>query len=78
MHHRMWRLVECDVEVFALLVCARHSAAFESFGECGSGGADFAVYNFIVEGLTRFDCAVEEVFADVVDDAADFSNLFES
>lgn len=74
----MWRLVECDVEVFPLLVGACHSSAFESLRECGSGGAHFAVYDFIFEGLTGLDRTVEEVFADVVDNAADFSNLYES
>ena len=74
----MWWFVKGDVEVFALLVCASDSSTFESFGECGGRSADFAVYDFIFEGLTGLDYAVEEVFADVVHNAANFSNLYES
>lgn len=68
-------LVKGYVEVFALLVCAGYSAALQRFGEGGGAGSYFTVDDFIVEGLAGLDCAVEEVFADVVDDTSDFSDL---
>ena len=71
----MRRFVEGDIEVLALLVCASDSSTFCSFRKGACAGADFAIHNIIVESFARLDRAVDEVFADVVDYACDFSYL---
>ena len=73
----MRRFVESDVEVFPLLGSAYDFPALGGLGECGRAGTDFAVDDVIFVCGAGFDCAVEEVFADVVHCASDFANLME-
>ena len=75
MHHCVWRFVECHVEVLALLVCARDAPALDGFLEGIGGGTDFAVDDVVGVGGAGGDGAADEVLAEVVDYARDFSDL---
>lgn len=75
MHHCMRWLVECDVEVFALLSCPSDSPALRRFSESARSAANFAVDNVIFVGCAGLDGPVHEVFADVVNYPCDFADL---
>jgi hypothetical protein len=59
----MRALVECHVEVLALLANAGDAAVRGCFLEVCGRGADFAVDDCVFEGGAGGDCAVEGVFA---------------
>ena len=66
------------IEVFTLLGRASDAPAFNCFGKRVGAAAHFTVDNIILEGLACFDRAVEEVLADIMYNASDFSNLHSS
>lgn len=71
----MRRLVECHVEVFALLSCPSDSSALRRFSESARSAPNFAVDNVIFVYCAGFDGPVHEVLADVVNYPRDFADL---
>lgn len=72
----MGRLVEEQVEVFALLVGFDDFAADEGGGEGGAGGVGFDEDDGVVGGVEGGDGAVEKVVAQEVYDARDFADFW--